>query len=193
MRLDKGYPPSLPADSRPRCHRLLRFEGRRSRKSLYTADLHRGRYPLRSFVITGDTKEGALSGARQFIRLKRASHVALLPCFQVIPSPNMFLDECEALVSISIDGGTLAENQLRDLLSSFGHLQSFYPSSGVCFPPTHLLLMPDRSVSLHLSPILQSIPILDVPICSSTTCMTFVSLALVSALNLAARKSSLRI
>jgi len=57
--------------------------------------------------------------------------VVLLPCFQVMPSPNAFLDECEALVSVSIEDGTLSEGQLRDILGSFGDLQSFYPSSGV--------------------------------------------------------------
>lgn len=72
----------------------------------------------------------------ELFRLERATHVALLPCFQVIPGPNAFLDECEALVSVSVEDGTLSQNQLRDLLASFGHLQSFYPSNGVClFPP----------------------------------------------------------
>ena len=47
--------------------------------------------------------------------------------------PNAFLDECEALVSVSIEDGTLSENQLRDLLATFGHLQSFHPSNGVGF------------------------------------------------------------
>jgi len=61
--------------------------------------------------------------------------VVLLPCFKVIPTPNAFLDECEALVSVSIEDGTLSENHLRDFLASFGHLQSFYPSNAVRLSP----------------------------------------------------------
>ena len=59
----------------------------------------------------------------------------LLPCFKVMPGPNAFLDECEALVSVSIEDGSLGESQLRDLLASFGHLHSFSTSSGVRFSP----------------------------------------------------------
>ena len=64
--------------------------------------------------------------------------MSLLPCFQVMPGPNAFLDECEAIVSVYIDDGALSENQLRDFLASFGHLQSFYPSSGVRFPQSRV-------------------------------------------------------
>lgn len=49
---------------------------------------------------------------------------------KVMSGPNAFLDECEALVSVSIDDGTLGENQLRDILASFGFLHSFSPSNG---------------------------------------------------------------
>lgn len=49
---------------------------------------------------------------------------------KIMSGPNAFLDECEALISVSIEDGALGENQLRDLLASFGHLQSFSPSDG---------------------------------------------------------------
>jgi len=73
--------------------------------------------------------------------------VVRLPCFQVIPSPNAFLDECEALVSVSVEDGTLSEDRLRDVLGSFGHLQSFYPSSGVRICPLAIRPLTDRSSS----------------------------------------------
>lgn len=90
-----------------------------------------------------------LAASPQLFHLKRATHVLLLPCFQVMPGPNAFLDECEALVSVSIEDGSLNDHQLRDHLATFGHLQSFYPSNGVCLP---LLISPsclidDRSSS----------------------------------------------
>ena len=66
-----------------------------------------------------------------FLRLETCNSRAVLPCFQLMLGPNAFLDECEALISVSIEDGSLSENQLRDLLSSFGHLQSFSPSNGV--------------------------------------------------------------
>ena len=95
-------------------------------------------------------------------------------------------------MSVSIEDGTLSEDQLRDLLTSFGHLQSFYPSSGVrLFPAIHPLV-PDRLIALHLSVTSQSIPTLDVPRRSSTAPMTCAWLVLVSAPNLPLRKTSLR-
>jgi hypothetical protein len=72
------------------------------------------------------------AGLPLFLRLETcSSRAVLLPCFQVMLGPNAFLDECEALISVSVEDGTLSENQLRDLLGSFGHLQSFSPSNGV--------------------------------------------------------------
>lgn len=59
----------------------------------------------------------------------------LLPCFKVMPGPNAFLDECEALVSVSVEDGSVNESELRGHLASFGPLLSFSTSTGVRFSP----------------------------------------------------------
>lgn len=107
-----------------------------------------------------------------------------------MPGPNAFLDECEVLVSVSIEDGALTESQLRDLLASFGHLQSFYPSGSVRYSLFICLLVSDRLS--RLSPMLQSFPTLDVLRRSLTAYMNCTFLELVSVPNLSPPKSSLR-
>lgn len=194
MRLDKRHSRSLTAHPWPRCHRLLRFKGCCPRQSLYPADLHTGRYPLRSFVIAGDIKKGTLAGPPQFLCLPACvTHVLLLPCFQAIPGPNAFLDECEALISVSVEDGSLGESQVRDLLASFGHLQSFYPSGGVRTSREICSLVPVQLTGCSPSTILQSILTLGVPRRSSITHTTYASPVLVSEPNLSPIKSSFTI
>lgn len=77
--------------------------------------------------------------------------------------PNAFLDECEALISVSIEDGTLGENQLRDLLASFGHLQSFSPSDGVRLSSPRFPIVPDRLIAPCFSATLQTILTPDAP------------------------------
>ena len=120
------------------------------------------------------------------------SRVVLLPCFQVMSGPNAFLDECEAIVSVSIDDGTLGENQLRDILASFGHLQSFSPSNGVRFFPRCFPLVPDRLVACSVSATLPTIPTLDAPRHSSTACTICTSPGPAFVPSLSPPKSSLR-
>lgn len=75
----------------------------------------------------------------------------LLPSFKVTPGPNAFLDECEALVSIPVEDGSLNEDQLRGHLAFFGDLQSFSTSSGVRFSPRNPTLVPDRLIACRFS------------------------------------------
>ena len=132
-------------------------------------------------------------GSPQFLRVQACgSPVVLLPRFQLIPGPNAFLDECEALVSISIEDGSLSENQLRDLLVPFGHLQSFYPSNAVRFSLEICLFVPDRLIACHFSAISQIIPTLDVPRHSSKVHTIYASLGLVSEPKSLPLKNSLR-
>ena len=47
-------------------------------------------------------------------------------------------------MSVSVEDGTLSEDRLRDVLGSFGHIQSFYPSNGVrLFPVIYPLCLID--------------------------------------------------
>jgi len=138
-------------------------------------------------------KTGSFTGLPQFLHLRMCdSFVILLPCFQVVPGPNAFLDECKAIVSVSIEDGILSENQLRDLLASSGHLQSFYPSSGVRFSQAIRFYVPDQLITCWFSVILQSIPTLGVPRCLSVTPTSCASVGLVSALNSSPPRNSLR-
>ena len=119
------------------------------------------------------------------------SRVLLLPCLQAMPGPNAFLDECEAIISVSIDDGSLSENQLREILASFGHLHSFSPSNGVRFFPAPFLLVPDRLIAC-CSPTLSTIPTRDAPRRSSTTCRICTPLEPVFVPNSSPLKSSPR-
>jgi len=85
----------------------------------------------------------------------------------------------------------LNEGRLRDLLTSFVHLQSFYSSSGVRLSPV-ICRVPDRLTVRHLSATLSNFLTLGVPRCSLTTPMTYSSLVLVPAPSSSLRKISPR-